>query len=268
MKLPYLNGARCGVRGALAFAALWTVAVGAQAVPGRQIVQSAYEQKRVPTMRVEIRMTIVEGSRQWQRTATLESRQGPTGTQAQRFTFRTPPDLEGSSVLTVEDGGEDPAQWVYIPAYHTSRRIAASQRGEAYLGTDYFYEDVLDKRWDEYRYQELGSETVAGRAVTKVEAAPASESLKRIAPYSRTVYYVDPEQKVIVREEYYDKAGKLLKRLTNAALKPYGRYLLWDEATIENVQTGHKTTSWITRRDVEVRLSEDVFTVRALKRPH
>jgi Outer membrane lipoprotein-sorting protein len=240
----------------------------AQAPAPRQLVETAYEQERVPTMRVEVRMTIVDGSRQWQRTATLESKQGRIGTQVQRFTFRSPADLEGSSVLTREEGGGDPAQWVYIPAYHTARRIAASQRGDAYLGTDYFYEDVLDRRWDDYRFADLGSETVDGRAVVKVEVTPVPDALKRLSPYSKTVYFVDAARKVVLREEYYDRAGKLVKRLTNAAIKPYGRYLLADETTMENVQTGHKTVSTVTKREVDASISDDVFTVRALKRPH
>ncbi len=219
-------------------------------------------------MRVDLRMTIIDGSRQWQRTATLESKQGRIGTQVQRFTFRSPADLDGSSVLTQEEGGGDPAQWVYIPAYHTARRIAAAQRGDAYLGTDYFYEDVLDRRWDDYRFQVLGSETLNGTAVDKVEATPGSDSLKRISPYSKTVFFVDAARKVVLREDYYDRAGTLVKRLTNAALKPYGRYLLADETTMENVQTGHKTVSTVTRREVDANISDDIFTVRALKRPH
>jgi len=240
----------------------------AEAPAPRHLVEAAYEQERVPTMRIEIRMTIVDGSRQWQRTATLESKQGPIGTQVERFTFRSPADLDGSSVLTQEQGGGDPAQWVYIPAYHTARRIAVSQRGEAYLGTDYFYEDVLDRRWDDYRYQDLGSETVDGASVTKVEATPVSDAVKRISPYSRTVYFVDAARQVVLREEYYDRAGKLVKRLTKEALKRYGRFLLADAATMENLQTGHKTVSRITKREVNADIPDDTFTVRALKRAY
>ena len=240
----------------------------AQGLSGRALVEAAYDQERVPTMRTVIEMVIVDGSREWKRTATHEARQGKTGTQVQRFTFRSPADLAGSSVLTQEEGGGDPAQWVYIPAYHTARRIAASQRGEAYLGTDYFYEDVLDRRWDGYTYKDLGTETIDGAVVSRVEAAPASDELTRTSPYSRTVYFVDPARKVIVREDYYDRAGKLLKRLTNATLRTHGKYLLWDDVTMENVQTGHKTVSKVTKREVDVAIPDDTFSVRALKRPH
>jgi hypothetical protein len=242
--------------------------VSAETPSPRELVETAYEQERVPTMRIEIAMTIVDGSRQWQRTATLESKKGSIGTQVQRFTFRSPADLDGSSVLTQEQDGGDPAQWVYIPAYHTARRIAASQRGEAYLGTDYFYEDVLDRQWDRYRYQSLGSETVDGRAVAKVEAVPTSDALKRTSPYSRIVYFIDGARKVVLREEYYDLSGKLVKRLANGSIKAYGRYLLSDEALMENLQTGHRTISRVTRRDVDAGIADEVFTVRALKRPH
>ena len=262
MKLRYA-AAMCAV---VMLAATGGPHAAAETPAARQLVEAAYEQERVPTMRIEIRMTIVDGSRQWQRTATLESKQGRIGTQVERFTFRSPADLDGSSVLTQEQGGGDPAQWVYIPAYHTARRIAVSQRGEAYLGTDYFYEDVLDRRWDDYRYQDLGSETVNGVRVTKVEAVPVSDAVKRISPYSRTVYFVDAARQVVLREEYYDRAGKLAKRLTKEAIKQYGRYLLADAATMENLQTGHKTVSRITKREVNADIPDDTFTVRALKR--
>jgi len=262
MKLRYA-AATCAV---VVVAATGGDHAAAETPAPRQLVEAAYEQERVPTMRIEIRMTIVDGSRQWQRTATLESKQGRIGTQVERFTFRSPADLDGSSVLTQEQGGGDPAQWVYIPAYHTARRIAVSQRGEAYLGTDYFYEDVLDRRWDDYRYQSLGSETVDGATVTKVEAIPVSDVVKRISPYSRTVYFVDAARQVVLREEYYDRAGTLVKRLTKEALKRYGRYLLADQATMENLQTGHKTVSRITKREVNADIPDDTFTVRALKR--
>jgi hypothetical protein len=240
----------------------------AQALTGRALVEAAYEQERVPTMQTAIEMTIVDGAREWKRTASHVARQGRTGTQVQRFTFRSPADLAGSSVLTQEEGGGEPAQWVYIPAYHTARRIAASQRGEAYLGTDYFYEDILDRRWAEYEYKDLGSETVDGVSVSRIEAAPATEQLKRTSPYSRTVFFVDPARRVIVREEYYDRGGKLLKRLTNATLRKHGKYLLWDDVTMENVQTGHKTVSKVTMREVDISIPDETFTVRALKRPH
>ena len=239
----------------------------AQPRSGRALVEAAYDQKRVPAMRTEIRMVIVDGGREWQRTATIESRQGPNGTQSQRFTFRAPADLAGSTVLTVEEGANDPAQWAYIPAYHTARRISASQRGEAYLGTDYFYYDVLDRRWDDYAYKDLGSETLDGVTTTKVEATPVASLLARV-PYSRTVYFVDPSRNVVVREDHFDKQGRLLKRLTNAAAVRYARYLLWDQTTMENLQTGHKTISTITRREVDAAIPDDVFTVRGLRRPH
>lgn len=264
MKRRYA-AATCAV---IAVAATGGHHAAAAAPAPRQLVEAAYAQERVPTMRIEIRMTIVDGARQWQRTATLESKQGQIGTQVERFTFRSPADLDGSSVLTQEQGGGDPAQWVYIPAYHTARRIAVSQRGEAYLGTDYFYEDVLDRRWDDYRYQDLGSETVDGVNVTRVEAVPVSDAVKRISPYSRTVYFVDAARQVVLREEYYDRASKLVKRLTKEAIKRYGRYLLADEATMENLQTGHKTVSRITKREVNADIPDDTFTVRALKRAY
>ena len=166
----------------------------------------------------------------------------------QRVTFRSPADLAGSSVLTRDEAGEI-AQWVYIPAFHVVRRIPPNGRTEAYLGTDYFYEDVLDFRWDDYTYESLGRESApdGGGALEKVAMSPRNGPAAGWTAYGKIVFHVDPARRIIVRQEFFDKAGKPFKRLVNTSLKKHGRYLLWDESTMENLRTGHKTVTRVLR---------------------
>lgn len=231
----------------------------------RTLLDAAIAQRRVPSMRVELQMNITDAGREWVRTAVLTSRQGKIGTQQELFSFRSPADLAGSAVLTREEAGAEAAQWVYIPAYHTARRIPSANKGEAYLGTDYFYEDVLDPRWDDYSLKSMGVETLDKTTVHKIEALPQGDLVASTA-YARTVYWLDTTRKLIIKQEYYDRKGKLLKRLTNASLKSYGSYLLWDAAIMENVQTGHKTVTQVLKRDLQAQIPDDTFTVKALKR--
>jgi hypothetical protein len=174
--------------------------------------------------------------------------------------------MSGSSVLTREQHESDDAQWVYVPAYHTVRRIPPSNRGDAYLGTDYFYEDVLDPRWDDYSYKQRGETKVNEYQCIQVEATPKTEKLLKSTGYSRTVYCIEPKLKVIVQQEYFDKSGKPLKRLVNSKLKLYGTYQLWDHSVMENLQTKHKTITEIVKRDVDGGLDDNLFTQKALKR--
>lgn len=239
-------------------------ATGEPSAAARKLVESAFEQRRVASMRTELTITLIEGSRQWVRSAELLVRRRTDIDDDQVFRFTAPAELAGSAVLTAEHQQGDDDQWVYLPSYHTVRRIPAANRGDAYLGTDFFYEDVLDPRWEEYAFRELRREVVAGKTCVVVEAVPTSGA--RSSAYARTLYWVDPELKVVVRQDFFDKGGKLLKRLTHSNLRRYGRYLLWDEVAMENLQSSHKTIMKIQRRSVDVALPADTFTQRALKR--
>lgn len=257
----------------LLLGSLW-VATAARAEPasqaklsGRALVEAASLQHRPSTMKLALQMTIKEaGGTEWVRKASLLTKQRENGQQLQVFAFVDPPALAGSAVLTREETGAEPAQWLYVPAYHAVRRVPAANIGDAYLGTDYFFEDVLDKQWDQYEFADLSSEDVGGAKLSKVEMRPRSEQLKKSSSYSRTVYWIEPVRRVITREEYFDKQGALLKVMKYTRLKPYGKYLLWDAVVIENAQTKHMTITQVVSREVDVPVEDDVFTERALKR--
>lgn len=232
----------------------------------RQLVESAYEQRRTKSMKVEMTMRLVDKQREWVRSALLFSKQQNNIDDNQLFKFTAPADLAGSSVLTREQHTGEDDQWVYVPAYHTVRRIPAANRADAYLGTDYFYEDVLDPHWDDYSFQRLGEEKVGEFNCVRIEGTPTAPKLKSSSAYSKTTYWIEPQRKIIVKQEYLDKSGRLLKRLTNSQLKVYGTYHLWDHSVIENLQTNHKTVTEILKREVDVPVDDEVFTQKALKR--
>jgi uncharacterized protein len=243
-------------------------AVGADspaAPDGQILLRSAYDQRRVQTGRARAKMVLIDGDRRWEREAVLYSKQLDSDRRVQRVTFETPPDLAGSSVLTHDEAGADSAQWVYVPAYHSVRRIPPTSRGDMYLGTDYAYEDLLELRWGDYTFAVTGEESLAKARLVRVAISPRPGAQASTA-YGKRVFWIEPVRKVIVREEFYDGAGGLLKRLTNSQLRQYGRYWLWDRAVMDNLRTGHKTTTEVVSRDVDAGLADDIFTVKALKR--
>jgi hypothetical protein len=232
----------------------------------RAVVEAAYDQRRTQAMKAEMSMVLVDSGREWRRSALLFIKRINTVDDVQLFKFIAPADLAGSAVLTREQHKNDDDQWVYVPAYHTVRRIPAANRGDAYLGTDFFYEDVLDPRWNDYAFREVGRKKLDGFDCVAIESVPTSARLKASTAYSKSVFWVETKRSIIVQQEFYDKSGKLLKRLKNSSLKQYGKYLLWDQTAMENVQTHHKTLTKVTRRQVDISLPEDIFTPKSLKR--
>jgi hypothetical protein len=236
-----------------------------------KIMKRVDEQNDADDERSEIQMVIVgKDGKKRERIAILYSKKKSANEDLRLIRFQTPADLAGSGVLTIENTDRDNDQWVYIPAYHTTRRIAAANLGDAYLGTDYSYEDALNPVPEKYSYELLRKETVDNIAYSVIKAVPSEEKLKSQTSYSSIVYWVDTDRFVVLKTVYYDKKGAIFKELANSNLKEYklkaGTKYRFEHSEMTNLQTNHKTVSDIVQREINGGLSSDLFTERYLKK--
>jgi len=216
---------------------------------------------------LDITMTLVDADgRERSRTATLYIKQKSGMDDMRLIRFHTPADIAKSAVLTIENSDRDNDQWVYLPAYHTTRRIATANRSDNYMGTDFAYEDITDPRIDEYQYAIVRQEKYREIECVIIESIPTAEKLVNETAYSKTVSWIDPGKFVTLKQEFYDKKGELLKVLTNLELEQYGEKYRWQQTEMENVQTQHKTINEVTKREINTGLSDNIFTQRYLKR--
>jgi outer membrane lipoprotein-sorting protein len=180
--------------------------------------------------------------------------------------FHSPPEMNGSGVLTIENGQNSDDQWMYLPAYHTSRKIPSSNMADRYMGTDFFYEDLTDVKIDKERFTYIGEETVDGRLYVKVEQVPFDEKTKRESAYGRVVTWVDPERLVSVRTDLYDKEGKQIKLYELSKPVQVSGHWRWDEARMTDLRSNHKTIIIYKSRKLNQGLEDAMFTVRRLER--
>jgi outer membrane lipoprotein-sorting protein len=180
--------------------------------------------------------------------------------------FHAPPELAGSGVLTLENTDRPDDQWLYLPAYHTSRKIPSSNRSDRYMGTDFFYEDAGDDKIALYTYRVTGWETIGGRRCVLIEQLPAAEEVKNNSAYGRKMEWVDPERLVIPRIDYFDKNNVLYKRLENSGARQYGPSWRWSEATMTDFRLHHKTVVTYSDRKIDQGVDAGLFTIRKLER--
>src|SRR5262249_48797895 len=144
--------------------------------------------------------------------------------------FHTPPDFAQAGILTVEHADRDADQWVYLPAYYSSRRVSPSNRGDTWMGTDFTYEDITDAKIDQYAYRIVGHERLGGVECTVIEAVPRERKLAEESAYSKSVFWVDVEEAMALRVDYYNRAGRQFKTLTNSEMRRFGKYRCWQRA--------------------------------------
>jgi len=180
--------------------------------------------------------------------------------------FHAPPEFARSGILTIERSEGDADQWIYLPAYHASRRVPSANRGDTWMGTDLTYEDITDAKIEQYEYRTVGTDRVNGVACTLIEAVPTERKLVEESAYSKTVSCVDVDQSVALRIEYFNRAGQHFKTLTNSGLRRVGKYRRWDVSEVVDLTRNHKTILELGERKLDRGLNDEYFDVRYLER--
>jgi hypothetical protein len=264
------RGGRPRGRGLLAaLLVLGPALAGGAALDPVDLMQRVQRQEAAPDEVVDFTMQLIDAAgRVRERTGTVFERLvTPDAVDEMRLIrFHSPPDFRGSSVLTIEHPERDHDQWVYLPAYHTTRRIASANRSDRYLGTDFLYEDIMRTKIEEHRYRLRGAEVYDGVRCLVVEAVPVAETLRRDTAYSMRVSWVDPARDMILAVNYYDLDGRFVKRLTVTNIERVSGTYRGQEVRVEDLDRRHVTIVKYHGRKIGTGIPERDFTERALKR--
>jgi len=232
-----------------------------------EVMSKVLQQDKATDEIMEVTMTLIDsGGQKRDRTATIYAKEKDPVNTMRLIRFHTPEDLANSAVLTIENSDRDNDQWIYVPAFHTTRRIASSNRSDNYMGTDFAYEDISDPRIKEYSYKTIKTDKCGDVDCVVIESTPVDQKLKDESGYSKTLSWVDTNRYITFKKEFYNKKGTLLKTQINSKLNKYGEKYRWDHVEMENVQSKHKTINDITERKLNTGLSDEYFTMRYLKR--
>jgi outer membrane lipoprotein-sorting protein len=259
--------------------ALWWVAAGVvglgpcvvagQSPDPVELMRRVQRQATAPDEQVQFAMQLINASGQIrERTGTTYERQvGLGGLDEMRLIrFHSPADIKGSGVLTIEHSDRENDQWLYLPAYHATRRISPANRGDRYMGTDFLYEDIMREKVEEYRYRTLTEDTLGGARCLVLEAVAAAEQLARETAYSKKLIWVDAARDLILRTDYYDRDGRFFKRLTVVEVEKVANKYRWLGVRMEDSVRQHTTVVTYHDRKIGAGVPERYFTEQYLKR--
>ena len=72
-----------------------------------------------------------------------------------RFTY--PNDIRGTAFLVWEHPNADDERFLYLPSLGRVRRIAGTETQESFVGSDFTYEDIGGREFDDYTYAFAGA---------------------------------------------------------------------------------------------------------------
>jgi len=182
----------------------------------------------------------------------LQNRQGQTSTRELRLqaleqqtdgdkrliVFDEPRDVKGTAflVFTKKQGKDD--QWLYLPALKRVKRIASKNQSGPFVGSEFAYEDLSSPEVEKYTYKYLREEAIDGQGCYVLERYPVDED----SGYTREIVWMDKQEYRVLKTDYYDRKGELLKTFAAEGYKSYGdNYWRANRFVMINHQTGKST---------------------------
>jgi hypothetical protein len=175
--------------------------------------------------------------------------------------FSEPAAVAGVAFLTIEGGpGEADDISLYLPKLKRVRKVAKTERGKAFMDTDFSYADIASNGSRDEDMKRLPDEKVEGRDCFLIAGKGGEDS-----PYSEVKIWVDKKTWVPMKAEYADKAGKPFKRYRTLKLKAFKDRTIAAESVMENLQANTKTQMQVLKLE-DAATSDDAYTERALER--
>ena len=177
--------------------------------------------------------------------------------------FNKPKDVKGTAFLSYSHhtGADD--QWLYMPALKRVKRISSRNKSGPFMGSEFSFEDFSSFEVEKYSYKYLGDEMVNGQDNFKVEQFPLDEN----SGYTRRIVWVDKEEYLVQKIDYYDRKNSLLKTLTYVNYQQYlGKYWRAQSMQMQNHQSGKSTELTWNNYTFNNGLKAKDFSRNALKR--
>jgi hypothetical protein len=219
----------------------------AQAENVQKILQEIEAKAAPPNERVNLRMVIQEadGTKKTRELTILRKNQG--GSRA-LIRLQSPVDLKGLSLLTVTNSGKE-EQYLYLPSDKKSRRILGSSKRGKFLDSEIAYEDMALSTYKEFNNR-------VTKDTGKLVQIESKAKVDSDSSYGKIVTYVTEPDYKIERVDYYDKAGKLLKRADFKNYQKVGdKYWRARSVLVQNAQNKRKTQLIV--KDVSTKKIED-----------
>ncbi|MCD6112297.1 MAG: outer membrane lipoprotein-sorting protein [Bacteroidales bacterium] len=230
---------------------------------GRQIVEKAYNRPTGDDQTSNLTMTLTNKSGS-QRVRKIKQFKKDFGEVEKKIMFfLSPADVKNTSFMNWSyDSDKSDDQWIYLPALKKTKRISSDSKSDYFMGSDFTYDDLGDRKLDDDTHKLLREDTINGNPCYVVESLSKDEDYM----YSKTITWIRKDNFVGVKKEFYDEDGELLKILTIKKVEKISGFWIITHSEMKNVQKNHKTNMVLSNVQVNSGVSASKFTERMMMR--
>jgi hypothetical protein len=182
-----------------------------------------------------------------------------------RFTY--PNDIRGTGFLVWEHPAKDDERFLYLPSLGRVRRIAGSEAQESFVGSDFSYEDIGGREFDEYNYALLGDNATWTAPDGAVRPAYRLESTRKdkAAEFPRVVSLVLKDSFVVVQADVFNRRNEKQKIYSVKRLQQVQGIWTVFESVMSNDLDKTRTELVVEKVTYNTGLKEEAFSRRELE---
>ena len=190
---------------------------------------------------------------------TMEMKVWSEGEKRSFTEYLSPAREKGTKMLKLED-----QLWMFSPSADRIIQISGHMLRQSVMGSDLSYEDMMDDRklTDVYNAMVIGPDVVDTRPCWVLELKAKTDG---VAYFMRKMW-IDQERNIPLKEEWYAKAGKLLKQTTLGEVKKIeGRWFPTKMIYKDMLKTGAGTEFIVNEIQFDASIPESIFSKAALR---
>ena len=235
----------------------------AQELNGREIIDNAYNIPTGEDQTSNLTMTLINRSGS-ERVRKIKQFTKDLGDVEKSIMFFTAPaDVKNTSFMSwTYDSDKSDDQWIYLPALKKVKRISSDSKSDYFMGSDFTYDDLGDRKVDDDTHTLLREETISGVEYYVVESIPKNEDYM----YSKTVTWIRKDNFIGLKKEFYDEDEELLKILKIKKFEEISGFLVITNSEMENVQKNHRTIMKLDNIQINTGIPASKFTERMMMR--
>ncbi len=181
-----------------------------KALTGAQIIDKYVEKQEVYSELDYIKMSIISpGPSVVERRVLAVYRKNPDGGRSYLIRIVRPAEVQGVTLLAVENKMKEIDQYLYLPDVGEARRLRGKSQSGSFLGSDFTFQDLLRETPSNFRYERLEDVFINGVECYSVKAR--SNSQEEGNTYQYRNMYIEKEEYDLLKIDYYGQSDELLK---------------------------------------------------------
>lgn len=244
----------------------FTFAVKAQ--DAAVVMQSARDRIQSGAMSSRSRMVITaRNGSTTERVMDQYSKDDANGNSRALIQFQSPATVKGTRFLMIDSASGKTDQWIFLPGLGKVRRIAASESGGSFMGSDFSYDDMsmMSRNAGDDTHSILREETITvddqSAACYVIQSVPKDSDFA----YSKTVSWVAKSNYRIYKTELYNKRGAVEKIMEISSFRDVQGHDTAAQTKVSTVAAGTSTIIYMDIIKYDDSIPEGVFTTSYLE---